>query len=101
MKIKNLAAALLAALSLLCISCGKSSELYSFRVKTNEGKEIKMSQFKGKVLLIANTDYTPRAADGEVFCTCSYICNCGLCRRTSFGDGAYSKSNPQNRPSTT
>ena len=55
MKIKNLAAALLAALSLLCISCGKSSELYSFKVKTNEGKEIKMSQFKGKVLLIANT----------------------------------------------
>ncbi|MBQ4299387.1 MAG: hypothetical protein II763_03625, partial [Bacteroidales bacterium] len=44
-----------------------------------------MSQFKGKVLLIANTDYTPRAADGEVFFTCSYICNCGLCRRTSFG----------------
>ena len=50
MTIKNLATALLAALSLLCISCGKSSELYSFKVKTNEGKEIKMSQFKGKVL---------------------------------------------------
>ena len=67
MKNKNLAAALLAALSLLCISCGKSSELYSFKVKTNEGKEIKMSQFKGKVLLIANTGYTPRTTAGEIF----------------------------------
>ena len=59
MTIKNLATALLAALSLLCISCGKSSELYSFKVKTNEGKEIKMSQFKGKVLA-SRCGFTPQ-----------------------------------------
>lgn len=45
------------------------SSIYDFKIKSIEGKEIKLSQFKGKKILIVNTaskcGFTPQYADLE------------------------------------
>ena len=59
-----------AAIAMLILTgCSKKQSIYDFSVKDIEGKEVSMSQYKGKVLLIVNVASSTRRRSSA---TCSH-----------------------------
>jgi glutathione peroxidase-family protein len=64
---KKIIAALMLIMAVTAISA--QDDIYSFKVKNDQGKEVSLEQYKGKVLLIVNTatrcGFTPQYKDLE------------------------------------